>query len=146
MNSTSLICTSVSGEEVRGKPMWIVNLSDGTTAYQSDDNPLMEHHNSWLCLKKYAEENKLYIKDMILRFRDHVEVVGSGAKAYFFVHMILGNFVGYSQLFYNTGVLEGDTIKVNQWIIPELIVLESSIKKLTDPFVTDSLITGVPFD
>jgi hypothetical protein len=144
VSQKKLICTSVSGEDVRGKPMWIVNLSNGEVAYQSDDDPQMENHNSWLCLKKYAEENGLYIKDMVLRFRDHVEVVGSGAKAYYFVHMILGNFIGYNQLFYNTGVLVGDTIKVNQWIIPELMVLETSTKIISDPHVTDSLITGVP--
>lgn len=125
--------------------MWVVTLSDGTTVYQADDDPRLEGNNSWLCLKKYAEENKLYIKDMVVRFRDHVEVVGSGAELYFFVHMVLGNFVGYSQVFYNTGVLVDDGfIRGHQWIIPEFISLEPLEKDPSDPYVQQSIIRGTP--
>lgn len=144
---SSLICTEITGEDFRGKPMWIVNLNDGTTVYQSDDDPRLESHNSWLCLKKYVEEKGLYIKDMIIRFRDHVEVVGSestGADAYFFVHMILGNFVGYNQIFYNTGVLKDGLVKGNQWIVPELITLEQFEKDPTNELTQKSLIRGTP--
>lgn len=140
----NLVCTEITGEDFRGKPMWIVNLSDGTTVYQSDDDPRLEGHNSWLCLKKYAEEKGLYIKDMVIRFRDHVEVVGSGADAYFFIHMVLGNFVGYSQVFYNTGVMRGGLIRGNQWVIPELITLEEFEKDPASPLTQQSLIRGAP--
>ncbi len=48
----ALICTEVSAQDIREKPMWIVNLNNGVTVYQSDDNPSLEDRNSWLCLKK----------------------------------------------------------------------------------------------
>lgn len=124
--------------------MWVVTLSDGTTVYQMDEDSRVDGGNSWLSLKKYTEENKLYIKDMIIRFRDHAEVVGSGAEGYFFIHMALGHITGYTQLYYSAGVLEGDLIKGHQWIIPEIMSLEQFTKKLTDPFVQDSLIRGIP--
>lgn len=146
MSLTKLICTEITGEDFRGRPMWIVNLSDGTTVYQSDDDPRLEEHNSWLCLKKHVEQNNLYIKDMILRFRDHVEVVGSNAEAYFFVHMILGNFVGYNQNYFNAGILDNGLVKGYQWTIPEIITLEHFEKDPEHPFTKESLIRGIPVE
>lgn len=141
----ALICTEVSAQDIREKPMWIVNLNNGVTVYQSDDNPNLEDRNSWLCLKKYAEENQLYIKDMVVRFRDHTETIGSNAKGYFFVHSILGNFVGYNQIFYKTGVLCDDgLIRGYEWVIPEFIYLDNFEKRVDDGFAHLSLISGVP--
>jgi hypothetical protein len=138
-----LICTEISGEDYRGRPMWVVTLDNGLTVYQSDENPNLEVKNSWLGLKKYVEENGLYIKDMILRFRDHAEVVGSNADGYFFIHSILGNIVGYCQNFYKAGTLQNNLIVGKEWIIPELMPLEDFTKPV-DHFSQQSLIQGKP--
>lgn len=142
---SNLIRTEITTEDYLHRPMWVANLSNGLTAYQSDDNPSMPHHNSWTCLKQYAEENDLYIRNMVLRFRDHTEVIGDGHDAYYFVHMLLGNFIGYNQIFYNAGVLVDGVININQWVIPEIITMDSYTKNVNDQYVEDSLIRGKPF-
>lgn len=128
--------------------MWVVTLSNGVVVYQSDDNPEFAIKNSWLGLKKHVENHNLYIKDMVLRFRDHVEVIGSGAPAYYFVHMVLANIVGWVQTFYKIGTLREDgKIHGETWIIPELMTAPdepSFVRDPDDPKVAECIIRGKP--
>lgn len=150
----ALIKTEVSSADIREQVMWIVNLSNGETAYQCDFSPEeMTGDNSWLCLKRYVEENNLFIKDMILRFRDHVELVGSDVDGYYFARVLFASALGYCQDFYNAGVvcagsyLAGGNIyrgrvTGKQWIIPELIVFESFERDLALEHNRDLVIIG----
>lgn len=140
----SLICESMTAEEIRNYLTWIASLSNGQTAFQKDEHPDMEFSNSWLGLKKYCEDNQIYVKDLYLRFRDHLEPIAKNADGFFFIKSILGNITGYCQNFYHTGAYyEGKNhIKVDKWLIPEILVLEHQ-DRLIDETVLPSLIRKV---
>ncbi len=112
------ICTEHTGERYRGEPVWQVELSNGLTVYQNDSD---ECPSSWLSLKAHVETENLYLKNLILRFRDHTEVVADDREGYFFIKSVTGHITGWNQHFYVAGFLHDDLLYGYRWIIPELI-------------------------
>ena len=131
-----MICEQVNDEYIRNNPIWLVNLTDGRTIYQKD-----EDNNSWLHLKSYLRGREVFISDMFLRFRDHWELVGRGCQGYFFVKSIIGNFIGYNQHMYKTGRLEDDgKVYTTEWIIPELMSHLEETRKPDEEIIRECLI------
>ena len=103
-------------------PIWIVTLSNDEIIYQDDGRPDVLPHSAWERLGKYCEENKVYITGMKIKNRSHVEVVGTGGDGYYFCKgagkFLFGNTTNHSFI---AGLLEGDTLRVRRWNLPEII-------------------------
>lgn len=101
-------------------PCWIVKLSNGETVIQDDDRPNVKPRSAWERLGYYCGMNGLYIDEMNLRFRSHIEHVGKDADGFFFC---LGVFGGLQKSFnsYLTGTLQDGILEVVKWQVPELI-------------------------
>ena len=103
-------------------PLWIVTISNGETIYQDDGRPNIEPASAWVRLKKYCEENNLYITNMKVRNKSHVEDVGSDYDGYFFCKsagaLMFGDTTQHS---FVLGFLEGEKLSVRKWRLPELI-------------------------
>lgn len=102
-------------------PIWIAQLSDGQIAYQDESIG-----NSFLKLREYCIDNNLYITDLKLRFRSHLEHVYDGSGDGLFLRKsILGGIFdlrNYHSLI--IGRVEKDIIYTNKWSVPELINTE----------------------
>lgn len=131
------LCTNLPIIRYVNDPMWMVELSNGVTVYQDDDDG-----NSWAQLKQYVEDNGLYLKNMHIRFRDHIEQIGSDSEAYYFVNSILASTFGYQQSFFVTGVVAGDVIHCKEWIIPELMVYSGGDRNINDSYNRELVISG----
>lgn len=112
---------------------WRVDLNNGEQVYDDDgrrnekDQPMI---SSWLRLKEYCDEHKLWITSMYLRFRSHYEHITPNADGYFMKKGGLASPGMPTHHYLIVGVVEQHIINVNKWKIPELIVEEEDTRKL----------------
>lgn len=111
-----------------GNPRWVVHLNNGTTVFQDDGRPGLSE-NAWLRLKKYCEENKLYIVRMHVQNRSNVKRLPSEMDGYVFRKGVRGVFGvdGTTNLFF-TGWLSQDVLTVQKWRVPEMILENTEIR------------------
>lgn len=106
-------------------PMFMAELSDGTTVYQDDNRPGLEP-NAWHRLRSYLYEKKLNITRLLVKFRSHVEVIGSSEYGYFFRRGVLGIYGSTTSVQrFVCGLLQADdTFNVFVYNTPEMILDE----------------------
>lgn len=119
----------------KDQPIWIASLSDGTVAHQDDDRPGY-YHNSWVRLRNHCYENNLTITNVTLKFRSHVEKVGSSEEGYFFIRAILGSLVKNVKkppvFFYKVGLIKDGEIKIQKWRVPELLLVDRETREVNE--------------
>ena len=134
INPNKDLCTKLD-DFLDEKTIWEIQLNNGIWVYQDDYRPDVQPYSAWIRLKLFLEQNThLYIEQMRFRFRDHVEVLPiQEADAYYFSKS-LGSIIGSGQVHhhYIGGALipKTSTIKCWKYKIPELIVVETSYKRL----------------
>ena len=103
-------------------PIWMVTLSNGESVYQDDNRPNIYPESAWIRLKIYCEENDLYITDMKIRNKGNVKSIESNCDGYFFCKgagaFLFGDETVHSFII---GTLNGDTLQVRKWRLPELV-------------------------
>ena len=103
-------------------PIWIVTLSNDETIYQDDGRAGVQPQSAWSRLKIYCEKNDLYIKNLKVKNRSHLEDVGSDYDGYFFCKGAGGFlFDGHTLHTFVIGILEGEKLRTKTWRLPELI-------------------------
>lgn len=130
-----MICT-IPDEYVNNRSLWEthwhVTLNDGTEVWDDDYRPEYTINGmrdpSWSRLKRYCDENKLWVTNMYLRFRSHYEHLEPNQDGYFFIRKMLAQMGGYSSQFFITGVLKGGELHSTEWRVPELIPVEHKIR------------------
>ena len=105
-----------------GNPRWEVVLNNNERVFMDDNRPDMEPVSAWLRLNKYCKENKLYIKEMTIMFRDNGFALPSNMDGYFFSKGARGMFGSDStmQLFF-VGTLQKGRLEVSCWKVPEML-------------------------
>lgn len=133
------IFTDPDGDYIRSNTAWVARLSNDKFVYQKDDRS-----NSWLDLKQYVEETGLKIEQVHIRFRDHWEAVPPYKDGYFFIRSLLCHY-GSDQVQHmcKTGYLEGDSVYITTWILPELITWgETEVTPMDHEFIKECLIVN----
>lgn len=133
-----MICTKIDGwlEDVYlSKARWEVVLSNGLTVYQDDDRPGLKPASAWERLYDYCRENDVYVQSMIIRFRSHVEPIGSNADGFFFSKCVTAGFSSSMDSFL-TGTLVNGILTVSKWSIPALtksLFIDDSKEQVRNP-------------
>lgn len=136
-------------QEDRGNCVWFAELSDGTTVFQDDGRPDAEPPQAWLRLRQYlrsrSEQNHLFIRRIGLKFRSIVfrDILPIDATGYFFSQGCIACLGDKSMAhFFSLGwVTDDNLLQVQRWKVPELIHLETEIRKV--PLSSDCLIWNV---
>ena len=118
----------------KDKPVWIAVLSDETVVY-GDDGRYGEEDRAWFRLKAHLKAKNLKIEQLRVKFRSHVEVSHQRTENTrgWFLSYGAGAFVGQPTFNYIlTGVVEGDTMKVKKWRVPEVLLDEEETRGLVD--------------
>lgn len=111
---------------MRGHGRWVVVLSNGQRVFQDDERPGQHPHSAWERLYYYCLHNDLYIVDMYIQFRSHVESMPSNCDGYFFSKAVLsGMLEGKTKQLFLIGTLNGQTLSINTWQLPELLITET---------------------
>lgn len=106
------------------KAIWIAELSDGRTAYQTLDK-------DWASLKALCEAEKVRVKRLRLRFRSHhVDFAAPLAENYWLINGFIVSLGGGVQHTINVGVPVGDKMVVRRWRTPELEPFDTEIREL----------------
>lgn len=112
---------------------WVVKLNNGQNVYQDDGRDGILPESAWTRLKQYCKENHLWIIDMRLQFRSHVEHLPSNKSGYFFCKSILGSPALPKNIhFYVSGYVENSVICTTTWRIPELVENETETRNIQE--------------
>lgn len=110
----------------RDKTHWFVDLSNGTRIFADDDRPGLEP-NAWKRLRDYLYANNLFITHFFIRFRSHVELIGSSEIGYFFRRGLMADIAsGVNHDRFICGLLDDrGYINCQTWNTPEITRVES---------------------
>ena len=114
--------------------IWIATLNDGTIVYQDDGRCSIEPV-SWKRLKQYCIDNNLYVQSMQIKFRSHVENVGSSNEGFFFKYGCLGSpTVKETYQQYVVGPVINGKIHIKRWKIPEIIAesIDDEVREISE--------------
>ena len=102
--------------------VWHVFLNNGEEIWDDDKRPGLIDP-SWVRLKRYCDENNLYITKMYLKFRSHYEHLNPNESGYFLVRKLKGHFGSdRNSHYFITGYLKDDgSVESTEWKCPELI-------------------------
>lgn len=130
-----MICTSFD-EYVKYKPIWIAQLSDGTTVYQDDYREGLEVPVAWRRLKQYTSFKEIGVVDLYLRFRSNIiRPLPKDGDGYFFCNKILQPVTSSKKIiinFYVIGVVKNKLVFTQTYKIPELLLAEQSTRRIED--------------
>ncbi len=105
------------------EPLWIAYLSNGKVV----------NHQNWLELKKYCEQERLYIYNLILRFRSNiVHPFPENQDGYFFTKKFIQGFGGTCLDNFIVGAVKNSFIITKEYTLPALELAESSMRTLKD--------------
>lgn len=117
-------------ERYENKPRWEVTLSDGRTVYQDDER---QGEASWKRLRLYLLDNPhLSISKMFIGVRDNTFSLPDNAEGYFFRNSILSCWGQWEKHSFVVGTLQGSTIKVFKYELPELVLLGEEERSIED--------------
>ena len=104
--------------EDRDRAIWIAKLSNGETVYQDEDRYGPSDY-AWFRLRNYCKSKKIKIDSILIKFRSHTEkIIDNDGEGVFFRNKALAGFS-------NPGVIKDGIIKVDHWMVPELIFEET---------------------
>jgi len=120
------LCTKEKDKFLKEKTIWVAKLSDGTTVYQDDDRPGLVQPSSWLRMKEYVDENGLYIEELSIKFRSHVEKVRSGE--YYHFSKAIACMIGedYENYFIFSTLKAGKLTRV-WYMIPHILITNKTV-------------------
>jgi hypothetical protein len=130
-----MICTKIDdyiNSKILGETIWIVKLTNNLEVYQDDNRPGLEP-SAWLRLKEYCETNNVKIANFTLRFRSHYENIVPNKTGYIFCKgciALLGNESSYN--LYKVGYIENNSIIMEKWRVPELVLYNTEICNIGD--------------
>lgn len=131
----------ITRDYAEGNPRWIVKLNNGQNVYSFDHHEV-KTESSWVKLKKYCEENKLYIVDMKIHFRSNIVSLPENQNGYFFRRGILASLLSeYSQHFMYVGYLDREQIVVKKYQVPAMLLDDTELRTVEGN--EDSLILKV---
>jgi hypothetical protein len=121
---------------------WQVQLNSGEMVFEDDDRP-GHVPSSWERLCLHCAETGEYPVNMWIRFRDHVEPVGSDKDGYYLFKSLLHS-PGWAKpnYYYIAGFLEDGVIKCTKWKLPEIIADETFDRAVESGGVTN--VFGLP--
>lgn len=108
-------------------PYWKASLSNGLIV--TDDNSY--EGSSWQLLKRYCEDNSVYVTELSLHFRKNCVYLPPDKEAFFLRYSILG-FLGGQRNFIIMGYLQDGKVYAEKWSVPELVFEELSIRTLEE--------------
>tara|TARA_Y100000310_G_scaffold271078_1_gene285370 strand:+ start:48 stop:467 length:420 start_codon:yes stop_codon:yes gene_type:complete len=121
-----MLCTNGDDKFLREKTIWIVELSNGISVFQDDDRPGIAPASAWLRLKKYVEENSLFIAKLSIKFRSHTKKLPA-AEQYHFAKGV-GCLVGSEpDDYYIFGLLSSGVLTRKKFKVPEIILAEKTV-------------------
>lgn len=129
------ICTQLDDfmvDYIERKARWEVKLNNGEKIYQDDGRPGVQPYSAWRRLRKYCEENQLYIIEMLFGFRSNTYSLPSNADGYFFSHGSRGCFGSTRTIFlFHVGVLQNGILNVTCWKTPEMLKENTECRDIT---------------
>jgi hypothetical protein len=135
------LCYSPEWLQEKDIPGWQVQLSTGEMVYEDDERPGYLP-SAWERLAYHCNKTGSYIVNMWIRFRDHVECVGSEKEGFYLFKEIRHHPAWKKPTFlYIGGYLEDDLIKCKKWKLPEIIVDETENRKLPGG---NTVVLGLP--
>lgn len=101
---------------------WQVELNTGQMVYEDDDRPGFIP-SAWERLCYHCQQTGNYVVSMWIRFRDHVECVGTGEEGFYLFKEIRHHPSWEKpEFYYIAGVLSDDIIRCKKWKLPEILV------------------------
>tara|TARA_R110000824_G_scaffold143199_1_gene310729 strand:+ start:2441 stop:2956 length:516 start_codon:yes stop_codon:yes gene_type:complete len=125
------LCYSREWLEQNDSAGWQVQLSTGEMVYEDDDRPGFIP-SAWERLCLHCSETGSHIESMWIRFRDHVECVGTEQDGFYLFKEIRHHPSWEKpEFYYIAGVLHDETIHCTKWRLPEILV--DSYEKREEP-------------
>lgn len=114
---------------------WYAVLSNGETAYEDDGRPDCSINSGWVRLGNYVKKHQIYISELYLQFRSHIEALPGGKYGYYLSKGAVGSF-GMSHGCYWVGYIDGLSdnldeyyqVRCFQFQVPELIVCDNEFR------------------
>lgn len=80
-------------------------------------------YDIWYEIKEHCEKNHLIVEDLHLQFRTNKCIIDvSDADGIYLVRSVLGAIGQPTKNYFTVGVLRGDTVHKQMWLLPELIL------------------------
>lgn len=113
-----------------------VKTSDGEHFFFSE-------YDTWYLIKEYCEKKFVFIEDMHLQFRSNRNIIDIGdCDAVYFVRSALGAIGQPTKNYYTVGILNGDIVHKQMWLIPELILDQEYDDDLSSCFLEALIYNG----
>jgi len=101
---------------------WQVQLNTGQMVYEDDERPGFIP-SAWERLCLHCKNTGEYIESMWIRFRDHVELVGTKEEGFYLFKEIRHHPSWKKpEFYYIAGILQDNIIKCQKWKLPEILV------------------------
>lgn len=119
-------------ERYESETRWIATLSNGESVIQDDYRPGVFPESAWLRLKKYCEDNNVFVTNLNLQFRSHIECAANNCDGIYFCRAILASMFNQQTPMYNVGVIRNNKVFLTKWRTPELIVVGNEEREIED--------------
>ncbi len=124
----------------RDKTHWFVDLSDGTRVF-GDDFRYGPDDRAWKRLRTYLYENSLYITKLWIRFRSHIELMGSSDIGYMFRNGVIASVAtGENRERFVVGLIKDNKVHVQVWNVPEIQKCEDETEEREIESCSESII------
>jgi hypothetical protein len=105
-----------------------IMTSDGSHFFFSD-------YNEWWKVKSHCENKSAFIEDLHLQFRTHKCIIDvAKAEGVYLVRSVLGAIGMKTNHYYTIGIVNGDKVDKQMWIVPELIKEKEYVDTLDNCF------------
>ena len=127
------VCKIRDEDYILSNPIWVVTLNNNEVIYQDDGCVSNEEYSAWIRLKKYCQENNLYITDMSVGFRSNRYSLLSNADGYYFSRGARGAFGNprTTHLFF-AGTLTNGILSVTCWKVPEMLEEQTETRPIKE--------------
>lgn len=125
---------------IEDKPIWYVDLANGTKVYQDDDREGQEQSCAWKRLFTYCKEQSVGIVSMALRFRSHIVHLPKqeGTEGYYFSYGVIKEITdSETQSHYICGTVKDGELSCEWYSTPELLSSKHSTRAITEDDVEE---------
>lgn len=122
------VCKKYDQDFVEIHPRWEVILNNGETIYDDVEAP-----SAWIRLRKYCQDNNLWIVKMLFGFRTNMRSLPENADGYFFCRSALG-MCGINKTihYFIVGTLQNGSLEVQYWKVPEMLFENKENRKTNE--------------